>query len=230
MMNLETNIAKKAAAYAAADLIQDHMLIGIGTGTTVYHFINRLAERCHEGLHIKAVASSRKTELLALERNIPITDINRVVALDLTVDGADEIDPQKRMIKGGGGALLREKILASMSREMFVIIDNHKQVEHLGAFPLPIEITPFASSATIYKLTQLGFDGKLRVAADEEHFFVTDNGNYIYDITFTKPLLHPEAVFDAILPIPGIVEIGFFFNLASQVFVGYEDGSVQILS
>jgi ribose 5-phosphate isomerase A len=230
MMNLETNIAKKAAGYAAADLIQDHMLIGIGTGTTVFHFITRLAERCREGLRIKAVASSGKTEQLAIERNIPITDINRVVALDLTVDGADEIDPQKRMIKGGGGALLREKILASMSREMFVIVDSNKQVEHLGAFPLPIEITPFGSSSTIYKITQLGFNGKLRVANNQEQFFVTDNGNYIYDITFPEPLLFPEAVYNAILPIPGIVEIGFFFNLASQVFVGYEDGSVQILS
>ena len=138
-MNQET--IKKAVGYKAAELIEEGMLVGLGTGTTVYYFIEKLIERVSNGLKIQAVSSSLHSAELGQKGGIPMVDINKLSYLDITVDGADEIDPKKRMIKGGGGALLREKILASMSREMVVVVDESKLSHHLGQkklFPLPI--------------------------------------------------------------------------------------------
>jgi len=219
--------AKKAAGYAAAELIQENMTIGLGTGTTAFYFIERLGERCRQGLHISAVSTSQKSWDLAREAGIPIRDIDSYTSLDLVVDGADEIDSQKRMIKGGGGALLREKIVATMSKEMIVIIDRQKLVEKLGAFPLPLEIVSFAWKATVLHIQDLGFKGAIR-QTKEGKSYITDNGNLIFDIHFPSPISNPEEIDRQIRKIPGVLETGFFFNLAGKVIIGYSDGKVEI--
>lgn len=222
-----SQIAKEAAGKAAAELVENEMLVGLGTGSTAACFIDFLSHRCRQGLKIKAVATSQTSWNQAAASGIPMIDINTVTSLDLTIDGADEIDPFKRMIKGGGGALLREKVVAFMSREMVVIIDESKQVEHLGAHPLPVEIIPFAFQATLHHLEQLGYKGSLRKTSNGE-LFITENKNYIFDLHFPQLLEDPEFHDRTIRKIPGIVETGFFFNLAGRVIVGLSDGNIQI--
>src|SRR5262245_41519549 len=145
---MNSEVAKKAVGEAAAELIHDDMLVGLGSGTTVFYFVKKLADRCQNGLKIQTVVSSKQTEKLAESLKIPIADINSFMQLDISVDGADEIDPQKRMIKGGGGALLREKIMAKMSRHRITIVDSSKCVSQLGGFPLAVEIFPFGWKST----------------------------------------------------------------------------------
>lgn len=229
MSFIQDQIAKKAAGYAAADFVKDGMIVGLGSGTTAAFFIERLIEYCKEGLSIMAVATSSKSEALARNGGIPQIDINSLSAIDLTIDGADEIDKNKCMIKGGGGALLREKIVASMSKEMVVIVDEHKLVDHLGRFPLPIEIVPFAYPATIHRINQLGHSGKLRVDASGE-YFVTDNHNYIYDIHFNESIHDPEELHHRLREIVGVVESGLFIHLAGPIVIGHKDGKVEIRS
>lgn len=224
----DSHISKNSAGKAAAELIEDGMLLGLGTGSTASFFIEHLIERCRHGLKIQAIATSQKSWEQAKAGGIPLLDANAVTSLDLTVDGADEIDPQKRMIKGGGGALLREKILANMSREMIVIIDASKQVPHLGKHPLPVEITPFAHQATIAQIKQLGYRGEWR-KNKKDQLFVTDNHNYIFDIFLDSPC-YPEEIDREISSIPGVITTGFFFNLAGRVIVGFPDGHVEIHS
>lgn len=227
-MKNTAELSKKAAGYAAANLVQDGMTVGLGTGSTAAFFISRLAERCKEGLKVHTVASSQKSWDLARQNHIPTLDINELTSLDLTVDGADEIDRQMRMIKGGGGALLREKIVASMSKEMIVIIDSHKLVDALGTFPLPVEVIPFAWRATLNHLQRCDFTGHLRLNADGS-LYITDNGNYIYDIAFSSPPVNVEAIDCRLKSIPGVLETGFFFNLAKKMIIGYPDGQVEVL-
>lgn len=223
----KTDIAKAAAGKAAAELVQSGMLVGLGTGSTAYFFIESLSERCRHGLNITAVATSERSQTQAAESGIPLADINTITSIDLTVDGADEIDGRNRMIKGGGGALLREKIVACMSQELVIIVDESKLVEHLGQFPLPIEIVPFAQRATIQHLIKLGYRGSLR-KTKAGHIYVTDNGNHIFDIHLPQPSMNPEKDNQRIRSIPGVVETGFFFNLATRVIIGYPDGHIEI--
>lgn len=223
------DIAKAAAAQAASTLIQDGMIVGLGTGSTAAFFISFLVDRCRNGLNIQAVASSEKSHQQALAGGIKMADINTLTSIDFTVDGADEIDPQKRMIKGGGGALLREKIVASMSKEMIVIVDEAKHVKQLGKHPLPVEIIPFAHEAIIYKLNQVGYQGILRKTSSDQRF-MTDSGNYIYDISFKNLLTDPEDDHLIIKNIPGVVETGLFLNLAGRVITGFSDGHVEFQS
>ncbi len=223
----ESDRAKMAAGYAAAEFVQSGMIVGIGTGTTAAYFIKRLGERCRQGLQISAIATSHVSSQLAVLQGIPMADLEEVTFVDLTVDGADEIDPQKQMIKGGGGALLREKIVASMSREMVVVVDASKQVELLGKALLPVEIVPFAHQATIYKLEQLGYVGTLR-RSKEGQIFVTDNHNYIVDLRLAELCEDPEEEDKHIQRIPGVVDTGFFINLAGRVVVGHLSGRVDI--
>lgn len=220
--------AKKAAGRAAADLIQTGMSVGLGTGSTAAFFIERLIERCRdEALKITAFPTSDRSAKQALDGGIPLCNEKTVTHLDLTVDGADEIDHKKRMIKGGGGALLREKIIASMSREMIVVIDQEKLVDTLG-FPLPLEIVPFAYQATLAKIRSLDYDGHLRLSKDG-NFYRTDNGNYIVDIKFPNLIKTPEKDQATLSAIPGVVETGFFFDLAGRVIIGQFDGTIKIL-
>ena len=223
--------SKDNAGKAAAELVKTGMKVGLGTGSTAAYFITHLIERCQQGLKIQAVATSQQSWDQAAAGGIPMLDINldinKVTTLDLTVDGADEIDAQKRMIKGGGGALLREKIIASISKEMIVIIDESKEVKHLGKCALPVEIIPFAHHATIAQLKKLGYKGKLRKTTKNQPF-ITDNNNYIYDIELHHPCSNPEDDDHKIRNVPGVVTTGFFFNLAGRVIVGFDDGHIEI--
>lgn len=220
---------KASVGKAAAQLVGDGMLVGLGTGSTAAHFINHLIKRCREGLEITAVATSDRSFHQAKAGGIQMRNIEEITSIDITFDGADEIDPNKNMIKGGGGALLREKIVASMSHEMVVMVDESKLVEALGAFPLPVEIVSFAHRSTINKIQILGYDGALRKDQDGDTY-ITDNGNYIFDIHNNGPIVNPREMHHTLIDIPGVVETGLFFNLAGRVIVGYSHGNVEIRS
>lgn len=218
---------KKAVGYKAAELIEDGMLVGLGTGSTTYFFIERLSERCQEGLSIRAAASSQHSFNQAKLGGVPLVDINTITSLDITVDGADEIDPQKRMIKGGGGAHVREKIIANMSRELLIIIDESKLVPELGTCKLPVEVLPFAHMATLHHIEKAGYKGSFRKAKDGS-LFVTDNHNLIIDIHFNKTRQNPEDDHETLIRLPGVVDTGFFFNLAGRIIVGFSDGQIVV--
>lgn len=224
---MSTEAIKKAVGYKAAELIENGMLIGLGTGTTAFYFIERLIQRCKDGLKIHAVASSTSSLEHARKGNIPLLDIDKVTALDITVDGADQIDSQKRMIKGGGGAHVREKIVAAMSREMVVIVDESKLVHALGKCKLPVEVLSFAKNATFQHIVKAGYQGEFRKKKDGS-LFVSDNGNFIIDIHFGSTLAKPEEDHETLIHIPGVVDTGFFFNLAGRVIVGFADGQVVV--
>lgn len=227
MVDVKQSKGKETAAHAAADLIQSGMVIGLGSGSTASLFIHYLGARCREGLKIQAVATSKESEQIALAEKIPLLDSNAVLFLDLDVDGADEVDPSKRLIKGGGGALLREKIVARMSREMIVIVDEHKLVQKLGKFPLAVEVSLFGCNSIINHITALGYFGKLRKSGNEP--FVTENHNYIFDIHFEELIDNPEELEHQLRTIPGVIETGLFLHMAGRVIVGYEDGHTEIL-
>lgn len=220
-------VAKKAAAQKAAALIEDRMQVGLGTGSTAAYFIEALGERVQQGLKITAIATSQDSMRQAQKLGIPLLDPDSITALDITIDGADEIDPLNNMIKGGGGALLREKLLAHSSRKMLVIVDETKIVAHLGAHPLPIEIAPFAYKTTLKRLEEKGYRGTLRLTHENKPF-VTDNGNIIFDIQFSTPILNPPLLEQDLKKIAGVLETGLFYNLAGNVIIGYEDGLVRI--
>ncbi|OGN56416.1 MAG: ribose 5-phosphate isomerase A [Chlamydiae bacterium RIFCSPHIGHO2_12_FULL_44_59] len=224
-----SEVGKMAASEKAVDLIESGMIVGLGSGTTAAKFIQFLIQKAKEGLRIQAVASSRTSWELATRGGIEVLDINSVPRIDLTVDGADEIDSLKRMIKGGGGAHVREKILASSSNEMVVIIDESKRVRQIGTKKLPIEVLFFGSPATRAKIENLGYSGRWRLNADET-FYVTENGNLLFDLSFDRPPEVPEALHDLLIHIPGVVDTGFFFNLAGRVIIGHEDGRVTVVS
>ena len=216
---------KKKVGRCAAELIKEGMIVGLGTGSTAYFFIEHLAARCQNGLKIKAVASSETSLTQAKKGGIPLTDINKLTHIDITVDGADEIDQKKRMIKGGGGALLREKIIATMSKEMIVIVDDSKLCDELGKHKLPVEVVPFATEATKHQMEKLGYTGAWRKAKDRT-LYITDNGNYLFDIHFSKTREAPEQDHAALMQLPGVIDTGFFFNLATEVIVGFSDGQI----
>ncbi len=219
--------AKWAAGRKAVEFIQNGMIVGLGSGSTAECFIQSLIEKVRKGLQIQAVASSRKSAEMAKRGGIAVLDINEVPRIDITVDGADEIDPKKRMIKGGGGAHVREKILASSSSEMVVVVDNSKLVSALGQKKLPIEVLFYGSPATRTKIEQLGFSGKWRMNEDGT-LFITENGNILFDIHFKSAPSAPESLNEALLLIPGVIDTGFFFNLAGRVVVGYPEGKTEI--
>ncbi len=218
-------IGKKVAGEKAATLIEDGMVVGLGTGSTALYFIQALIDK---KLRIKTVASSKRSEEIAKKGGLHVLDINEVTHIDLTVDGTDEIDPQKRLIKGGGGAHTREKILASSSQEMIVIADESKVVKHLGKAKLPIEILSYGHIFARKKIEALGYVGSWRVSdatSLNQELYVTDNGNFILDIHFPALLTHPEEVHTKILAIPGVVDTGFFFNIAKRAIIGRSNGT-----
>jgi len=225
---MSTQEMKQAVGNAAAKLVEKGMVVGLGTGSTASYFIAALIKRYQEeNLSIHAVASSKHSFDLAHQGGIPLLDIDALTSIDLTVDGADEIDPSKQMIKGGGGALLREKIVAHMSHEMVVIVDETKLVPALGKSLLPVEILPFAHTATRHHIEKLGYRGSWRQTKKGDTY-LTDNGNYIFDIHFSHLLDNPRNDEKAISSIPGVVETGFFFDLAGRVIVGFADGQIII--
>lgn len=226
---MENESLKKAVGYKAASFVEPKMIVGLGTGSTAKYFIEKLIERNKlENLNIQVVASSLQSLQLAQKGGLPIADINTLHSIDLTVDGADEIDKEKRMIKGGGGALLREKIVASMSKELIIIVDESKKVSLLGARKLPVEVVPFACQSTLYKIQKLGWKADFRTKENSKDRYVTDNGNYIVDIYFPHLLSHPEEEHKLLKEIPGVIETGLFFHLAGRVITGYKDGQVIV--
>lgn len=220
--------AKKAAGEKAAEYISDGMRIGLGTGSTVYWTIVRLGERVKEGLRIEAVPTSVQTEKLAQEAGIPLLPIASLQApLDLTVDGADEVSPKEELIKGGGGALLREKMIASFSARFIVVVDHSKCVPVLGRFPLPVEVVPFGWEITSKQLGQMGCEPVLRMRDGAP--FVTDNGNFVIDCRFGS-IPNPGELSVELNKLPGVVENGLFVHMADLIVIGHSDGTVRTKS
>lgn len=225
MKQLAQDEIKKIIGHKAASLVEEGMLIGLGTGSTAACFIESLIERCRGGLKVTAVSSSERSLEQARAGGIHTIDFDQNAFLDLTIDGADEIDPRNRMIKGGGGALVREKILATSSRQMIVMVDESKLVSLLGTCPLPVEIIRFGMRATLAKIEKVGYQGKMRLNRDGS-LYITDNGNYIFDIHSPEGFPHPEHVHGHLIEIAGVVDTGFFFNLPLRVLIGRGDGSL----
>ena len=223
---------KKIAAAKAVEFVEDGMRLGIGTGSTANEFIRLLAERVKAGLHITGVATSKRSEKLCHELGIPVATLDETPHLDLDIDGADEIDPHLALIKGGGGALLREKIVAFASSQMLVIADSSKLVKTLGAFPLPIEINPFGLEATreaIIKVAdRLELVPNIKLRARDDKTFVTDGGHFILDASFGR-ISDPERLSKALFSIPGVVEHGLFLNLAKKSVVAMANGEIKVL-
>jgi|SRR5215469_12297588 len=209
---------KELAGRAAAQLVHDGDIVGLGTGSTAYYAVIALGERVKAGLKILGIPTSDATAKLAGKLGIPLTTLEENPVLDIDIDGADEVDPQLRLIKGGGGALLREKIIASASRKFVVVTDSSKIVRTLGQFPLPVEIIDFARPILEKKIAALGATVKLRLKSDGTPF-VTDEGHHILDSTFGK-ISNPPALARTLSELPGVVEHGLFIGLAKQVFVG----------
>lgn len=220
--------AKQVAAADAVKLIQDGMTVGIGTGSTSAFAIAAISNRIKEGLSIKAVASSIRSEELAKTAGITLIPFSEVERIDLYIDGADEVDPALNLIKGGGGAMLREKILAFHSKEFIVIVDSSKLVPHLGKFLLPVEVIPFAMELTVRQLQKLGCTTTIRQATDKR--YITDNGNIIVDCDFKK-IEQVDRLHDSINAIPGVVENGLFpKTIVSKIIVGHESGQVEVIN
>src|SRR3954466_9449970 len=226
MNKMQAINTKQLAAERAVTYIQDGMIVGLGTGSTAAYAIKKLGERvAKENLQIRAIATSQRSEDMARELNIPIISFEEADLIDLTIDGADEVDEQLNLIKGGGGALLREKIVATNSRELIIIVDETKLVKRLGKFPLPVEVVPFALTVVQRQLEQLDCTTHLRMQDDKP--YVTDNGNYILDCSFGEIKLAAQ-LHDAIKAITGVVDSGLFIQLAKTVIAGYKDSSIQL--
>jgi len=202
------------------------MTVGLGTGSTAYWAIEMIGEKVKKNeLQIKAVATSKRSEEQARSLNIPIVSFAQIDQIDITIDGADETDEQLNLIKGGGGALLREKIVASNSKELIIIVDESKLVKHLGRFPLPVETVVFGWEKVFQKLKALGCVPKLRM--ENDHPYITDNSNYIIDCAFGE-IINPAALHEKLNAMVGVVENGLFINLAYKVIAGFENGKVKI--
>ncbi len=217
----EKDQEKEAAGRAAAKLVRDGDIVGLGTGSTAYFAVVALGERVKAGLKIVGIPTSAQTADLARQLGIPLTTLDERPEIDITIDGADEIDPKLNLIKGGGGALLREKIVASASKKMVVVADSGKIVPALGRFPLPVEIIDFAQAVVEKKIAALGATTKLRIKSDGKPF-VTDEGHHILDCSFGK-IADPPALALALSDTPGIVEHGLFIGLAKLALVGRGD-------
>ncbi|HET6202497.1 MAG TPA: ribose-5-phosphate isomerase RpiA [Planctomycetota bacterium] len=219
---------KRAAGYRAADLVEDGATLGLGTGTTVAFVLERLAARIRqEGLRVRGLPTSRRTEEAARALGIPLVSFDDVPSLDLAIDGADEVDPRWNLIKGGGGALLREKVVASASRRTTIVVGAEKLVPRLGRFPLPVEVVRFAWRPAAKALEALGCRPELR-RDPAGGAYVTDEGHGILDCRF-EGIDDPAALDAAIDRIPGVVETGIFVGLVHRLVVGHGDGRVEVL-
>jgi ribose 5-phosphate isomerase A len=220
----EQDHEKQAAARVAAEMVEPGGIVGLGSGSTASWAIRFLGERVRGGLKIIGIPTSQKTQQLAEQSGIPLATLDQHPQIDIDIDGADEIDPQLNLIKGGGGALLREKIIASASRRFIVVGDSSKQVAHLGKFPLPVEVIPFAQSLIAKRISALGAKVSLRGGAAP---FVTDEGHRILDCTFGE-ILDPATLADKLKAIPGVVEHGLFIGMAEMALIGKDRKVVQL--
>ena len=226
--------AKVAAAKEALTFIRSNMVIGLGTGSTAKIFVDLLAKKFFsEKLDIEVLSTSSKTEIQAKNLGLPLTQIDKVPKIDIVIDGADETDMNLNLIKGGGGALLQEKIVASNSNKMIVIVDSGKVVENLGKFPLPIEIVKFGCNSTKKqiekKLYEIGYSNfSMNWRKENNNFFITDEEHYILDLNLNK-IKDPNFLHETINHIPGVVEIGLFIQIANLVIVGDEKGNIKFI-
>ncbi|MFC5386551.1 ribose-5-phosphate isomerase RpiA [Aquamicrobium segne] len=218
---------KVEAARKALEHVASGMKLGIGTGSTAEEFVRLLAQKLAAGLQIVGVPTSERTAALCRELGVPLSTLDETPELDLTIDGADEIDMHLSLIKGGGGALLREKIVAAASTRMIVIADKSKVVDTLGRFPLPIEVNRFGLRATEHAIAaaanRLGLSGDIKLRMTDAQPFVTDGDHFILDASFGR-IPDTRALSDALLAIPGVVEHGLFIGLASAAIVAGSDG------
>jgi ribose 5-phosphate isomerase A len=221
-MNLE-DTEKAAAARKSLEYVKDGMVVGLGTGSTATFAIQFLGQQVREGLKIRGIPTSHASAELARSLRIPLTSFDEVEYTDVTIDGADEVAPGLALIKGGGGALLHEKIVAAASRRLVIVADEHKLVQHLGRFPLPVEVIPFAAGPVRKKLEEMGAHPVLRLAHDGS-VYITDEGNHIFDCHYGE-ILDPSAVAQALTAITGVVEHGLFLGLASVAIVAGPTGA-----
>ncbi|KAG2301758.1 hypothetical protein Bca52824_030409 [Brassica carinata] len=227
---------KRIAAYKAVDFVESGMVLGLGTGSTARHAVARIGELLRQGKlsDIVGIPTSKKTEEQALSLGIPLSDLDAHPVIDLSIDGADEVDPGLNLVKGRGGSLLREKMIEGASKKFVVIVDESKMVKHIGGsrLALPVEVVPFCWRFTAEKLREVmegygGCEARLRLGGGGERgeeAFVTDNGNYIVDMYLEKDMGDLNEVSDAILRLPGVVEHGMFLGMASTVIVAGELG------
>lgn len=213
---------KMAAAEEAVKLVKDGMIVGLGTGSTANYAIQALGRRIDDGLEMAGVPTSKGTEALAERAGIPLVALDEVDYIDLTIDGADEVDPHLNLIKGMGGAVLREKVVAFASQQEVIIVDDTKMVDVLGTkSPLPVEVALFGHTKTKKALESLGCVASMKGGSRP---FITDNGNFIYECKFDG-IEDPELLEAEIHLIPGVVESGLFIELATQVIIGTEEGT-----
>jgi ribose 5-phosphate isomerase A len=213
---------KQLVGEKAVEYISDGMVVGLGTGSTAYYTIKKLGESVRKGLNIKGIPTSEQTAALAVEQGIMLVDFKDVKQIDVAIDGADEFDADLNLIKGGGGALLREKIIANAASTFIVIADSSKGSVKLGAFSLPVEIVTFGAKMTSQKIAELGCEPKLRLNGNQP--FITDNGNYILDCDF-KQIESPVELERQLNMIPGVVENGLFVNRA-DFLITIENGEL----
>lgn len=217
---------KKLAGEKAAEYISDGMVLGLGTGSTVKYVLQKIGELVQQGLNIKGIPTSMHTRKIANEYNIPLTTLEENPEIDLTIDGADEVDSRLNLIKGGGGALTREKIIAYYSKKVIIVIDESKIVKALGIdFPLPVEVVKFGWTSTKKTLEKFGCTVELRKIMGEP--FITDNSNYILDCEFDR-ITDPEGLEKEINNIPGVAENGLFIGLVDEVIVGSKQGLMTL--
>jgi ribose 5-phosphate isomerase A len=227
-LQVDMDQLKRQAAARALEFVRDGMKLGLGTGSTAKHFVELLGERVRGGLNVIGVPTSETTRADALRCGIALTTLDDIDRLDLTIDGADEIDPALNLIKGGGGALLREKIVATASDRLIVIADDSKWVEVLGRFPLPVEVVPFGLAATQRAMAgafaEAGVSGQMVVRKSKDgHVFVTDGGHWIVDAHLDRIVEAPRLA-GLLTAIPGVVEHGLFVGLASMAMLAGADG------
>ena len=217
-----TDMLKHQAAVAALDEVADGMAVGLGTGSTVKHFIEELGARVRAGLQITAIATSEQSDRLAREVGIPIVGFEQHKVLDVTVDGADEVSPELDLLKGLGGALVREKIVAKASRRVVIVVDDSKLVDHLGTrAPIPVEVIPLAATLVADALREIGGESELRLCDGAR--FVSDNGNHMIDWRY-GPLSEPASVEHRLRSMSGVVDSGIFAGLAHRVIVAGGEG------
>ncbi len=216
---------KKLVGEKAAEYVKDGMTVGLGTGSTVKWTILKIGEMVADGLRIRGLPTSNQTEQLARQHNIPLINFSEVSELDLTIDGADEVNRSFDLIKGGGGALLREKLVAAASKQFIVVADETKLVEKLGAFPLPVEIVTFAWEITAKRIAGLGIEPVRRVKNDQ--VFISDNGNYILDCRCGL-IADPASLHTQLKALVGVVETGLFISMTETVIIAGADGAKVI--
>ena len=215
---------KQLSAEAACDFIKDGMIVGLGSGTSAEIAVRKLGSLVREGLSIRGIPTSNRTKQLAEAEGIPLIDFSESMFIDLTIDGADEIDGNLNMIKGGGAALLQEKIVASVSRKEIIVGSKTKMVDHLGSFPLPVEVVPFGWQVVFNQLESLNGNPDLRLHNGQP--LLTDQGNYIIDCHFRR-IKNPKLLENQINMIPGVVENGLFINLCTKMILA--DGEKLIV-